>query len=171
MVRLPPISNWTYTLFPYTTLFRSGRHDPDRGIDRSGNLYGMKAGRQVEPDDLPDAGAARAMFMGCGGQGGGARGGVHPGGGGQRYADARRILDSQGEEAGMAFGDGSAGRNDELDLRSRAQRCGDGLAKDDAGRGGKGGARHDGAALGPAGAGFGQGRAEERGVGKEGVRT
>src|SRR3546814_18638711 len=122
MVRLPPISNWTYTLFPYTTLFRSGRHDPDRGIDRSGNLYGMKAGRQVEPDDLPDAGAARAMFMGCGGQGGGARGGVHPGGGGQRYADARRILDSQGEEAGMAFGDGSAGRNDELDLRSRAQR-------------------------------------------------
>src|SRR3546814_8470111 len=98
MVRLPPISNWTYTLFPYTTLFRSGRHDPDRGIDRSGNLYGMKAGRQVEPDDLPDAGAARAMFMGCGGQGGGARGGVHPGGGGQRYADARRILDSQRSE-------------------------------------------------------------------------
>src|SRR3546814_6601015 len=34
MIRLPPRSTRTYTLFPYTTLCRSGREAPDRGYRR-----------------------------------------------------------------------------------------------------------------------------------------
>src|SRR3546814_3922256 len=48
MIRRPPRSTRTDTLFPYPTLFRSGRRVQDEVPDRVG------AGRAVEGDGAPD---------------------------------------------------------------------------------------------------------------------
>src|SRR3546814_11607455 len=62
MLRRPPVSTRTDTLFPYTTLFRagSGRAAPDRRLDRRYRLGAGRAGR-LDPARLgrarPDAGA------------------------------------------------------------------------------------------------------------------
>src|SRR3546814_12164933 len=65
MIRRPPRSTRTDTLFPYTTLFRSGRSSPRRG---SGRSYGPpRAGRGtltivVSHTAAPETGAACPGF-------------------------------------------------------------------------------------------------------------
>src|SRR3546814_2283005 len=58
MIRRPPRSTRTDTLFPYTTLFRSGRERADIGGGDQARQIGMRDGaeqadaiREPEPDD------------------------------------------------------------------------------------------------------------------------
>src|SRR3546814_18503914 len=71
MIRRPPRSTRTDTLFPYTTLFRSAEHllglgtdRPDRAVARAGTVLAHRDhGRLVEHDALPadaDEGVGRA---------------------------------------------------------------------------------------------------------------
>src|SRR3546814_11758928 len=60
MIRRPPISTRTDTLFPYTTLFRSGLGDLRRGRTRTcGRLPGLGLSGAAVVDDRP--GAARRV--------------------------------------------------------------------------------------------------------------
>src|SRR3546814_2227486 len=57
MIRRPPRSTRTYTLFPYTTLFRSAEQQADRAEDRE-----RQAGRELPPatvEPVVDADAHR----------------------------------------------------------------------------------------------------------------
>src|SRR3546814_10770683 len=59
MIRLPPISTRTDTLFPYTTLFRSdpsgrARRDDCTGLDRVGR-YAERSGEVVGRTERQDA--------------------------------------------------------------------------------------------------------------------
>src|SRR3546814_13509589 len=58
MIRLPPRSTRTDTLFPYTTLFRSARHKTNGGKQRPrrGNGAARYACEWMTPDDLYQAG-------------------------------------------------------------------------------------------------------------------
>src|SRR3546814_19107133 len=51
MIRIPPISTRTYTLFPYTTLFRSGRpHRRQQRRERGQDQHGVDAARRRRHD-------------------------------------------------------------------------------------------------------------------------
>src|SRR3546814_2241364 len=53
MIRPPPTSTRTYTLFPYTTLFRSDHYDPTTPISRSKNYMHLKfAATEGIPKDV-----------------------------------------------------------------------------------------------------------------------
>src|SRR3546814_2974077 len=49
MIRRPPRSTRTDTLFPYTTLFRSDRRDDDDTEDTRANDFGTRGSHQPEP--------------------------------------------------------------------------------------------------------------------------
>src|SRR3546814_18444409 len=51
MIRRPPISTRTYTLFPYTTLFRSLDLLGDAGTDRAVADVGVDLGQEIAADD------------------------------------------------------------------------------------------------------------------------
>src|SRR3546814_5909677 len=66
MIRPPPISTRTYTLFPYTTLFRSARSTPDRDPRRPADavaqyraVHVRAAGGQSAPPQRSAIGVAR----------------------------------------------------------------------------------------------------------------
>src|SRR3546814_9288008 len=61
MIRRPPRSTRTDTLFPYTTLFRSSA-DPDPGLHLCLRAHGEAsvAGDRVDPDRAGRAGAGRS---------------------------------------------------------------------------------------------------------------
>src|SRR3546814_15254644 len=62
MIRRPPISTRTDTLFPYTTLFRSGCEGLDFG-GRPGNVpfpFAGRAGRRIKAEQIIDNRCARA---------------------------------------------------------------------------------------------------------------
>src|SRR3546814_11121621 len=48
MIRRPPRSTRTDTLFPYTTLFRSAGHGAGRGWRRGGDLFLVRAGGEQQ---------------------------------------------------------------------------------------------------------------------------
>src|SRR3546814_13100249 len=51
MIRIPPISTRTYTLFPYTTLFRAGRpHRRQQRRERGQDQHGVDAARRRRHD-------------------------------------------------------------------------------------------------------------------------
>src|SRR3546814_3697743 len=71
MIRRPPISTRTDTLFPYTTLFRSdrfaeaaGRHRPVNDLPPAGADEQPRVGPKAAEDDLAPAGAkARGLSL------------------------------------------------------------------------------------------------------------
>src|SRR3546814_17340645 len=63
IVRRPPISTRTDTLFPYTTLFRAHRQGPDRGLARTD--FGQDAAGDYRPRyrlGIRAAGAGKPYF-------------------------------------------------------------------------------------------------------------
>src|SRR3546814_19570334 len=52
MIRRPPISTRTDTLFPYTTLFRSGRHEPALAIRKPGSQGANLATRSAGSTEI-----------------------------------------------------------------------------------------------------------------------
>src|SRR3546814_9912167 len=63
MIRRPPISTRTDTLFPYTTLFRSGRrHRPAHGGQASRAVQRAQLGREVEVLEHGHLWIERAVF-------------------------------------------------------------------------------------------------------------
>src|SRR3546814_11102180 len=63
MIRRPPRSTRTYTLFPYTTLFRSTRKGDEGGQDRRDARDGGRPfGRLVARRAAPDVRSRRALY-------------------------------------------------------------------------------------------------------------
>src|SRR3546814_16285640 len=72
MIRRPPRSTRTDTLFPYTTLFRSARAFVDIGARMIDEMHGVHAGRagrharearKAPVDVLDDLGGRRALLL------------------------------------------------------------------------------------------------------------
>src|SRR3546814_2044068 len=62
MIRRPPRSTRTDTLFPYTTLFRSGEGERDEGVPAVGVGRDERGGgRQRRPETEDEHGAARTV--------------------------------------------------------------------------------------------------------------
>src|SRR3546814_1061873 len=80
MIRRPPRTTRTDTLFPYTTLFRSNREWRDYHLDRHRAAHGADPHRQLEPEAQPRGRGAAAPA-------------------GVQQPDRRKIADS-GREAG-----------------------------------------------------------------------
>src|SRR3546814_17307722 len=96
MIRRPPRSTRTDTLFPYTTLFRSGDLEPEqmRFLDSSAHLVGRKIAR-----DLDDARA----FLECL---------AHHAAPGVGTIDLRRIIGAMAGDHGPLGRVGSCPRDD-----------------------------------------------------------
>src|SRR3546814_10246445 len=82
MIRRPPRTTRTDTLFPYTTLFRSNREWRDYHLDRHRAAHGADPHRQLEPEAQPRGRGAAAPA-------------------GVQQPDRRKIADS-GREAGRS---------------------------------------------------------------------
>src|SRR3546814_17326324 len=63
MIRLPPGSTRTYTLFPYTTLFRSLQGLVSEGTRRKAGERGQQVGRPIEAA-MAQPGAREAGYAG-----------------------------------------------------------------------------------------------------------
>src|SRR3546814_16743869 len=70
MIRLPPISTRTYTLLPYTTLFRSGCDHQGVGLPRAAGAAAVRVDALARLEGIERTGAARGRALGAG------RGGV-----------------------------------------------------------------------------------------------